>query len=510
MIERTVLHHHDDDGVDPREQSRRGARNDWTGRTAIGTRPAGVEPKRDRSHAKPELQCGAAGELIRFRHPTSPPEFGAESDEAAPDCSRRTLSLQARPARVFSPDPVSAGRINRAVGAPHVARRYSHPHLRTSVIAVGALIAALWTMEAVPVVPLSPLPDDPVEVPENIQSRPAQHPYLRTAFEEFLIIGVGSIWYWRHPAKNSWELQFDWTDWRAKMFSTRMIVFDNDLFATNGLAHPFAGAIYYQVARGNGLSPLASLVASFLTSTAWEYLGRVGREAVDQRPDLHPRGRRRDRRGDLSPGAHVRGGEPQHGQLHGRPALFAHRHAERGARLSHGREAADRRIRVAGAHLALSGVQPRPGLLLVRRRRRSAPRWTWVSASQSSIIMVTDSREPGSGAVAPGEWTRARPGRTSSPTAGCGASGFMPAAAWWGATTATTRPPDETARRETDGWGLMLGLGSTFDFDSRVLPLEWDRVGDGRPGRAHARVFQPTRGPHHPRDAAPRSTASRW
>ena len=127
-------------------------------------------------------------------------------------------------------------------------------------------------MEAVPVVPLSPIPDDPVEVHDATFSRPA-HPYLRTAFEEFLVIGVGAIWYWRHPAKNSWDLKFNWTDWRAKMFSTRMIVFDDDLFATNALAHPFAGAIYYQIARGNGLSPLASLVASFLTSTAWEYLG---------------------------------------------------------------------------------------------------------------------------------------------------------------------------------------------------------------------------------------------
>ena len=110
-------------------------------------------------------------------------------------------------------------------------------------------------MEAVPVVPLSPIPDDPVEVHDTTFSRPA-HPYLRTAFEEFLVIGVGAIWYWRHPADNSWDLQFNWTDWRAKMFSTRMIVFDDDLFATNALAHPFAGAIYYQIARGNGLSPL--------------------------------------------------------------------------------------------------------------------------------------------------------------------------------------------------------------------------------------------------------------
>ncbi len=40
-------------------------------------------------------------------------------------------------------------------------------------------------MEAVPVVPLSPIPDAPVP-------RPA-HPCLRTAFEVLLVIGVGAI-----------------------------------------------------------------------------------------------------------------------------------------------------------------------------------------------------------------------------------------------------------------------------------------------------------------------------
>ena len=140
-----------------------------------------------------------------------------------------------------------------------------------SVIPVGALLA-LWTMEAVPVVPLSPIPDAPVEVAgATLHARRTLTCARRS--RSFLVIGVGAIWYWRHPAKNSWDLHFDWTDWRAKMFSTRTIVFDDDLFATNALAHPFAGAIYYQIARGNGLSPLASFVASFLTSTAWEYLG---------------------------------------------------------------------------------------------------------------------------------------------------------------------------------------------------------------------------------------------
>ena len=75
MIERTVLHHHDDDRVDPREESRCAARGDWTRRAAIGARPAGVEPQGERSRAKPELQCCATRELIRSCHSTSLPEF---------------------------------------------------------------------------------------------------------------------------------------------------------------------------------------------------------------------------------------------------------------------------------------------------------------------------------------------------------------------------------------------------------------------------------------------------
>ena len=47
---------------------------------------------------------------------------------------------------------------------------------------------------------------------------------------------------------------------------------------------------------------------------------------------------------------------------------------------------------------------------------------------------------------------------------------------WWGRYFRNYAVPDESAQRETDGGGLMLGLGSTFDFDSRLLPLEWDRV----------------------------------
>src|SRR4029077_9722656 len=129
-----------------------------------------------------------------------------------------------------------------------------------------------------PVVPLSPLPSgsaelaresaepdqqaDAARLTDETQPRFA-HPYLRTAVEEILLLGLGTAWYWRHPAYSSWDLHFTWTDWHSKLFSMRQVVFDDDLFTTNGLAHPIAGTLYYQIARGNGLPPRARCRPSF-------------------------------------------------------------------------------------------------------------------------------------------------------------------------------------------------------------------------------------------------------
>ncbi|HXJ23908.1 MAG TPA: DUF3943 domain-containing protein [Polyangia bacterium] len=118
-----------------------------------------------------------------------------------------------------------------------------------------------------------PVEAPPLDLPEAPPSehRP-RHPYLRTGFELLTVLGLGTAWYWRAPSHTDFDLHFTWNDWKAKLFSTRDIVLDDNLFDTNALAHPVAGAIYYQVARGNGLSPAASLLTSVIGSTIWEYL----------------------------------------------------------------------------------------------------------------------------------------------------------------------------------------------------------------------------------------------
>ena len=343
------------------------------------------------------------------------------------------------------------------------------------VVAVGALIA-LWTMEAasaVPVVPLSPIPDDPVEVHDNVQSRP-KHPYLRTAFEEFLIIGVGSIWYWRHPAKNSWDLHFDWTDWRAKMFSTRMIVFDDDLFVTNALAHPFAGSIYYQVARGNGLSPLASFVASFLTSTAWEYLAEWDEKPSTNDLILTPAGGAVIGEATYRLGRMFAAGSPSMGNCMG-ALLFspvATLNEARVCRSGYNQPTDDFGLpartwhylgfNIGQAYFSFDGGAVNTAVDL---------------GLGVAIVDHHGYRQPGTGlaAVAPGEWTELSWENLIS-RGGFRGLRIHAGSVWWGRYYRNYAAPDETARRETDGWGMMLGLGSTFDFDSRLLPIEWDRV----------------------------------
>ena len=66
-----------------------------------------------------------------------------------------------------------------------------------------------------------------------------------------------------------------WTSWRRKLFTTDEITFDGDHFNTNSVGHPFDGTAYYQIARGNGLSPAGAFLSTVLASTFWEYFVEI-------------------------------------------------------------------------------------------------------------------------------------------------------------------------------------------------------------------------------------------
>jgi hypothetical protein len=146
---------------------------------------------------------------------------------------------------------------------------------------IGVIMAAAWLASDAPtsledltpdVAPELPAPPPaPIEDGDGPQPSP-RHPYIRTTLETTALLAAGLAWYWHSPSYSDWDLRFDWQSWRSKLFSDREIVFDDNRFDTNAVAHPIAGAAYYQIARGNGFGVAASLLSSFVASTAWEYL----------------------------------------------------------------------------------------------------------------------------------------------------------------------------------------------------------------------------------------------
>ena len=98
------------------------------------------------------------------------------------------------------------------------------------------------------------------------------------------------MWYWRggtprDPAHQS----FSWSDWKDKL-TLQTLELDNDRFDTNALSHPQAGMVYYQIARGNGLSLGTSYLATFLSLRVLGVPGRIRGGAVAERSGHDPGG----------------------------------------------------------------------------------------------------------------------------------------------------------------------------------------------------------------------------
>lgn len=105
------------------------------------------------------------------------------------------------------------------------------------------------------------------------------HPVLRAVLGEISFLTLQGAWYWGHQAQSESEIDADaWSTWRAKLFSTRYLTFDEDHFNTNAVGHSIAGLIYYQIARGSGLGAGASFLATATASTAWKYFGETNQK----------------------------------------------------------------------------------------------------------------------------------------------------------------------------------------------------------------------------------------
>ena len=138
---------------------------------------------------------------------------------------------------------------------------------RRSVLASVAFVVAL--ARSIPVAASPPsLPDDDTSLP----APPVAHPFGLTLLEEIGALAVQGAWYWGHSRYGSTGADVTPENFIHSLVSDEFVL-DDDLFRTNGVGHPIAGAVAYQIARGNGMSVGTSFLASVLASVAWKYFG---------------------------------------------------------------------------------------------------------------------------------------------------------------------------------------------------------------------------------------------
>jgi hypothetical protein len=122
-----------------------------------------------------------------------------------------------------------------------------------------------WRLDGEPPHPISSLPSGILT--------PRRPNYLLAALETGALFVGGTIWYWDRTWYSSgpFDLHFDWASWGKKL-DLSAIRFDTDRYSTSAGDHPRAGISYYQAARGNGLGFATSYLWVFGTETLWAYL----------------------------------------------------------------------------------------------------------------------------------------------------------------------------------------------------------------------------------------------
>ena len=312
------------------------------------------------------------------------------------------------------------------------------------------------------------MPDAPSASPE--------HPYLRVLLGELAFLGLQAAWYWGHQEPSESEIPFTWSTWQTKLFSDPYFVFDHDRFNTNAIGHPLAGTIYYQIARGNGFGVGASFLTTVAASTLWKYAGEPNQKLSINDLIVTPAagwviGEATYRLGRL-----FADGEPSFANCLG-AALFSPVAVLNDAPVCHGRRRGDAYDGRGSSRRIWHRLYFEVGA--ARTSFEQAPNEARYETTFGLAARITTHRlyrQPGSGTstAEPGQWTD------------LGARWLMDGRSIGGAFVhADSLVLGRYYRAygdalgpsgEPDGHGLLIGMGSSFDYDARSLPSLWDRT----------------------------------
>ncbi len=108
----------------------------------------------------------------------------------------------------------------------------------------------------------------PAVPPPAVRANPG-----RALFEIGILMTYSQSRYWLNYAKfiEDWQFHLSWKDQRRRFFTFKAWMLDSNAFSLNW-THSFAGVLYYQFGRTNGLSWPRSFLFSLCGSLWWEYV----------------------------------------------------------------------------------------------------------------------------------------------------------------------------------------------------------------------------------------------
>lgn len=299
-----------------------------------------------------------------------------------------------------------------------------------------------------------------------------RHPLVVTLIEELGALSVQAAWYWTHS--KYWSgggKDVTVNHFMSNLVSYDRFVLDADHFNTNGAGHPLAGAVAYQIARGNGMSVGESFLMSFSSAIVWKYLGEFDQRISVNDIIMTPAAGWVIGEATYRIGRLFAGGDPGIFNCLGTAVLspFA---ALNGTSVC-GFRSGDR----------LPGPLPRTWHRLAAEIGAAATEFDGGETRRETVLGLSGLiranalyRSPGAGVstAGPGQWSSAR-ARWLMDDRVLRGSSFDADALVVGRYVRHYREEYGTSR-EPDGWGVLVGLSSTFDYQARQLATAFDRT----------------------------------
>jgi len=334
------------------------------------------------------------------------------------------------------------------------------------VLTFVAFVSALARASPLAASPIIPVTDD-----TSLPPPPVKHPLVLTLAEEFAALAVQGVWYWGHSRYGS-----SGADVTAENFFSSLVsddfVLEDDSFRTNGVGHPIAGAVAYQIARGNGFGVGASVLASFLSSVAWKYLGEWNQTHSTNDIIMSPAAGWVIGETTYRIGRWFAAGEP--GIVNCVGAAMLSPFATLGGSSV---------CRLRGGDRPASAIVLRPWHRLAAEIGPSTSTFDDGDVRVGAMIGVAALiranaryRSPGAG------WTIAGPGQWSSVRSRLLVEGRVLRGTTFDADALVIGQyvrryaATDGGASEPNGWGALLGLSSAFNYEGRQLPIGWDRT----------------------------------